>query len=394
MSKFKTQLMSEYEQITQAPIEEAYSLPFAVYKDQDIHSLEMEHIFKNEWVFIVSEQELSQTGDYFAFTLAGEAIVLIRSQDGVVRALSNLCRHRGTLLLDEGYGRVEKNIVCPYHAWTYSDEGKFKGAPFTGKVQLDKKAHCLVQFRLESWHGLLFIHLGTPDKPLSHRLQGIDDYLHHFNLPSFTHGYRSQSMELWNTNWKLAMENAMESYHLFKVHKETLETVTPTKQAFDIAGHFEWTLTGGEMKDNSSKLAKWFRGSYPKVFDNYVLISIPPSFVGILTSESLSWVHVLPLDSEHCSVRSAGISHVKTSSEDKTEKAFVDAFFAEDKDICERVQKGMGSTITRGGKLVSMEKVIADFHQFLGNSLFNAPVSDFYEAPKAKLFLSDSGNEQ
>ncbi|MBQ4810602.1 aromatic ring-hydroxylating dioxygenase subunit alpha [Pseudoalteromonas luteoviolacea] len=394
MSNYSSQLLADYAQIAQAPIEEAYSLPFAVYKHPDIYVLEIEKIFKNEWVFIVSEQELNQAGDYFAFTLADEPIVIIQGQDGTVRALSNLCRHRGTILLDEGFGNVEKNIVCPYHAWTYSDDGDFKGAPFTGNVNIDKKAHCLLQFSLESWHGMLFVHLGEPIDSLSKRLAGIDDYLYHFGLPEFNHGYRSDKAELWNANWKLAMENAMESYHLFKVHKTTLETVTPTRQAFDIAGYSEWTLTGGEMKDTASKLAKWFRGSYPKVFDNYVLISIPPSFVGILTSESLSWVQVLPQGSEQCIVRSAGISNVKVSAEDKAEKAFVDAFFAEDKEICERVQKGMGSTLARGGKLVTMEKVVADFHQFLGSRLFNTPTSGFYEAPKAKLFLSESGDEK
>ncbi|KZN38510.1 hypothetical protein N480_12720 [Pseudoalteromonas luteoviolacea S2607] len=391
MSKYTTQLLADYARTAQAPIDEAYSLPFAVYKDEEIHTLEMDNIFKNEWVFIISEQELDETGDYFAFTLAEEPIVIIRGQDQQVRAFSNLCRHRGTLLLEDGFGKAEKNIVCPYHAWTYSDNGAFKGAPFTGQVHVDKQAHCLLQFHLQSWHGMLFIHLGNPAKSLSDRLEGIDDYLHHFDLPEFKHGYRSDKSELWNANWKLAIENAMESYHLFKVHKTTLETVTPTRQAFDIAGYAEWTLTGGEMKDTSSKLVKWFRGSYPKVFDNYILISIPPSFVGILTSESLSWVQVLPLGSEKCIVRSAGISNVKVNGEDKTEKAFVDAFFAEDKDICERVQKGMGSTLAQGGKLVSMEKVLADFHQFLGNRLFNTAMSEFYEAPAAKLYLSESG---
>ncbi|MCF2855954.1 aromatic ring-hydroxylating dioxygenase subunit alpha [Pseudoalteromonas sp. SMS1] len=392
MTKHSSPLMAEYANVAQAPIEEAYSLPFAVYKDEDIHDLEMEKIFKNEWVFIVSEQEINHTGDYFAFTLAGEPIVILRGQDGAVRALSNVCRHRGTMLLDEGFGNVEKNIVCPYHAWTYSDEGTFKGAPFTGNVNIDKQAHCLLQFHLESWHGMLFIHLGEPTNSLLNRLEGIDDYIHHFELAKFEHGYRSDKLEHWDANWKLAMENAMESYHLFKVHKATLETVTPTRQAFDIAGYAEWALTGGEMKDTSSSLTKWFRGSYPKVFDNYVLISIPPSFVGILTSESLSWIQVLPVDSERCIVRSAGISNVKVSTEDKAEKAFVDAFFAEDKAICERVQRGMASTRARGGKLVTMEKVVVDFHQFLANRLFNTPISDFYEAPKAQLFLSESGN--
>lgn len=386
-SKNSLELIRSYEQTAQAPIEEAHSLPFGAYSNPEVHHLEMEHIFRNEWVFIVSEQELHQAGDYFAFTLADEPIAIIRGKDGEMRALSNLCRHRGTPLLDEGFGNVEKSIICPYHAWAYSDDGSLKAAPLPGDVKIDKEEHCLPRFHLESWHGLLYIHLGETPSPLSERLEGIDDYLGHFDLPSFKYGYRSSDTEHWNSNWKLAMENAMESYHLFKVHQDTLETVTPTRQAFHIAGCSEWTLTGGEMKNTSSKLMKWFRGDYPKVFDNYVLISLPPSFVGILTYESLAWIQVLPVDSSHCMVRSAGISNVKSRWEDKNETAFVEAFFAEDKDICERVQKGMSSTLTKGGKLVTMERVVADFHQFLGSRLFDSPVSEFYEAPDAQIFL-------
>ena len=392
MKKDTDQLLVDYANTAQAPIEDAYSLPFAVYSNAQIYDLEMEHIFKNEWVFVVSEQELAEQGDYFAFSLANEPIVVIRGKDETVRALSNLCRHRGTLLLDEGFGNIEKNIVCPYHAWTYNDDGSLKAAPLTGEITIDKPTHCLPQFPLESWHGLLFIHLGDKPQPLAKRLEGMDAYLSHFGLATFKYGYRSDDNEHWNANWKLALENAMESYHLFKVHKDTLETVTPTRQAFDIAGCSEWTLTGGEMKDTSSKFTKWLRGDYPKVFDHYVLISLPPTFVGILTYEGLSWIQVLPVDSEQCIVRSAGISNEKPNGQDKHEMAFVEAFFSEDKAICERVQKGMRATSTQGGKLVPMEKVIADFHQFLGNRLFDTPVSKFYEAPEARMFLEEDNS--
>ena len=393
INRNQLELIHTYEQTAQAPIEDAHSLPFGVYSDQKVHQLETEHVFGNEWIFIVSEQELYKAGDYFAFTLANEPLVIIRGKDEEMRALSNLCRHRGTPLLNEGYGNVTNSIICPYHAWAYSDDGTLKAAPLPGDVSINKEDHCLPRFHLESWHGLLFLHLGENPTPLMARLKGLDDYLGYFNLASFKYGYRSSGIERWHSNWKLALENAMESYHLFKVHQDTLETVTPTRQAFYIAGCSEWALTGGKMKDTSSKLMKWFSGSYPEVFENYVLISLPPSFVGILTHESLAWIQVLPVDADNCIVRSAGISHQKTRWEDKSEKSFVEAFFAEDKAICERVQMGMSSTLAQGGKLVTMERIIADFHQFLGSRLFNTPVSEFYEAPDAQIFLEGSGNE-
>ncbi len=381
------ELLKLYEKTAQDSIEDATSLPFGVYSDPKIHDLEMTHIFCNEWVFIVSKQELYKPGDYFAFSMAGESIAIIHGHDGAMRALSNLCRHRGTPLLDNGFGTVDKNIICPYHAWTYSTGGDLKAAPLSGDNIIEKEEHCLPKYHLESWHGLLFINLGENPPSLKERFTGIDDYLSHFGLSFFKYGYSASGVEHWNANWKLTMENAMESYHLFKVHKDTLETVTPTRKAFYIAGSSEWTLTGGEMKDNSSKLVKWFLGDYPKVFNNYVLISLPPSFVGILTYESLSWIQILPIDSDNCMVRSAGISNVKTRWEDKNEKGFVEAFFAEDKEICERVQTGMSSTLAKGGKLVSMERILTDFHQFLSSRLFDTPTTELHESPEANIFV-------
>ena len=238
------ELLKTYEKTAQRSIEVAHTLPFAVYTDQQVHNLEKKNVFLNEWVFIVSEQELYKPGDYFAFILAGEHISIIHGQDGNFRALSNLCRHRGTPLLDEGFGDIEKNIICPYHAWVYNDDGSLKGAPLPGEVTINKNEHCLPRFRLGSWHGLLFIHLGEKPTSLSKRLEGIDRYLIDYELPNFKYGYRASAIEHWDSNWKLAMENAMESYHLFKVHQQTLETVTPTRQAFHIAGSSEWSLTG------------------------------------------------------------------------------------------------------------------------------------------------------
>ena len=75
-----------------------------------------------------------------AMDLAGEAIAVVRTSKGELVALSNICRHRGTPLLDEGFGMIEKNIICPYHAWTYSHEGDLKAIPFSGGGRNRQKA--------------------------------------------------------------------------------------------------------------------------------------------------------------------------------------------------------------------------------------------------------------
>ena len=142
-------LMSLYQEIAEANLSKAESLPLAIYHDHDVYKSEVDRIFHNDWVFICPEAKLKEPGTYFALTLAGEPLAIIRGQDGAVRTLSNICRHRGTPLLDEGYGEVRRNIVCPYHAWTYDDEGSFRGAPMTGDVHIEPQDHCLPVFATE-----------------------------------------------------------------------------------------------------------------------------------------------------------------------------------------------------------------------------------------------------
>ncbi len=377
-------LLNKYQHVASATLEETKSLPFAVYHDKNIYKLEMEKLFHNEWVVICTERELPEVGDYYAFDLAGEAVVIVRGSDDILRALSNNCRHRGTQLLDDGFGKIDKKIVCPYHAWVYDDQGGFKGAPFSGSIVVEKSQHCLPQFHLGICLGLVFVNLSESPQSLSERMHSIEEYASVFQPERFDNALPDNT-EYWNANWKLAMENAMESYHLFKVHKGTLETITPTKQSFYVAGSADWTLTSGKMIDNSSKISKWLSGDYPEVYKHYLLVSLPPSFVGIMSYDSFSWLTVMPSDSEHCTIRAGAIAP-KSADDNNQEQEFTAAFFAEDKWICERVQKGMHSTRGHGGKLVEMERVVADFHQFLATRLFDTESNEFYENPESTIF--------
>jgi len=379
-----SKLLDQYAHRAMQPIETAQCLPLAVYHDQEIFKLEQQAIFENEWVFICSTHELANTSDYLAFTMANEPIAIIRGEDGQLRALSNVCRHRGTPLLDEGFGQISKNIICPYHAWTFTDQGKLKAVPFAGKTDdgkpaIDKEKHCLPEFHLQEYMGLVFINLSDePHTALTEQLDGLEDYLSIFNIDAFTTGIRGAN-EHWNANWKLILENAMESYHLFKVHEQTLELGTPTRDAYYLAGSSEWTITGGKIKGvGESKLMNWLTGPYPEAFNHYILVSLPPSFVGILTYESFDWLQVLPVDSEHSIVRSGGISTTDKGHKQKSIMEFTKQFFEEDKEICERVQTAMKSRRGKGGKLVNMERVVTDFHQFLGSRLFNQEPSEFH----------------
>ena len=317
-----------------------------------------------------AEAALADPGDYLAFDIAGEPLALIRGADGQLRALSNVCRHRGTLMLEPGADCLETGVItCPYHAWSYSDAGAFRGAPYTHGVAIDREAHSLPAFRIEVWMGVVFVCLSAGAPPLAERLADIAPHLAGFDMPSFAVPGPLAAPEVWKANWKLVVENGMESYHLFKVHEQTLEKVTPTRGAYYIEGSAPWTLTGGKIIQGDGGLvgkllASLFGGGTGG--DHYVLVSIPPSFVGVATQDSWDWIIAHPLSPTSTRVfqgtlmRSAPDQMTQALSE-----GYATAFLEEDRAICERAQTGMAAKFSRGGRLVPLERVVVDFHHYL-----------------------------
>jgi len=353
-----------------APAGEARALPFAAYRDEGLFALEMDRVFRGDWVAVCAEAALAEAGDYLAIDIAGEPLALVRGEDGQLRALSNVCRHRGTLMLEPGVDCLDNGtIVCPYHAWSYSDSGAFRGAPYARGVEIDRDEHSLPSFRTEVWMGVVFVCLSGEAPPLAERLAGIAPHLAEFDMESFAAPGPLSAPEVWAANWKLIVENGMESYHLFKVHEKTLEKVTPTRGAYYIEGSAPWTLTGGEIVEGDDGvvgklLSRLFGGGTGG--DHYVLVSIPPSFVGVATRDSWDWIIVHPLSPTSTHVFQGTLMR---SSPDQLTQAISDgyatAFLEEDRAICERAQAGMTARLSRGGRLVPLERVVVDFHHYL-----------------------------
>ena len=371
-------MMIDLQQVAQAamaPLEDARSLPFAVYTDPSMLAAEAQTIFAHDWVFVCMAGELSAPGDYYALQIAGEPVVVLRAEDGELRALSNVCRHRGTLLLEDGFGTVDKYITCPYHAWAYDHQGALQAIPFNEQIAVDRDQHSLPRWQIALWNGLVFVNLDTDAPPLSQRLAGIDQYLSLFQPERFKY-VSSGDREIWQSNWKLAIENAVESYHLFKVHAQTLEQISPTKDAYCIAGSSEWSLTGGATLTGTTLTGTGEQAN--ELHSHYVLVALPPSFVGILSYGYFGWLSAHPIDAGQTLIRS-GSTQAQPAGSMGGSSEFTKAFFKEDQDMCERVQRGMSAQRTHGGKLVDMERVVVDFHQFLGTRLSGSAATNLFE---------------
>ena len=151
--------------------------------------------------------------------VAEGAETLARDRDGALRAMSNVCRHRMSILL-EGRGHV-RAITCPYHAWTYNLDGSLRGAPAMDmNTSFCKEASGLPAVRCVDWKGWIMVTL-DPDLPEPHELlKEMDDLVGYLPMEDYVEVFREEHR--WNTNWKILAENFMESYHLPMCHGGTI----------------------------------------------------------------------------------------------------------------------------------------------------------------------------
>ena len=144
---------------------EGWSLPAWTYRDAEFFALESERIFRPSWQVVCHESDLPAVGDWHTLDYLGESIVVVRGADRALRAFANVCRHRGSQLVDGARGCARK-FVCPYHAWTYDLDGRLVGVPGGGDYPaLDRERSGLAPVELDRWRGFLFVRLEDDGGP-------------------------------------------------------------------------------------------------------------------------------------------------------------------------------------------------------------------------------------
>ena len=144
---------------TNVDADEGWSLPAWTYADPDFFAAEMERVIRPSWQVVCHESDVAQSGDWHTLDYAGESIVVIRGSDARLRAFTNVCRHRGSRLLDGASG-CARMLVCPYHAWTYNLDGSLRGIPLRETYgPLDVAKLGLAPVELELFQGFIFVRL-------------------------------------------------------------------------------------------------------------------------------------------------------------------------------------------------------------------------------------------
>ena len=203
---------------------EARGLPGHFYTSAAYYACEVETLLKRQWHSLGRCDEIEKPGDYFTTHLLGEPLLIVRGDDGLIRVLSNVCRHRG-MPIAEGVGSA-KRFICPYHAWSYERDGRLANAPRMAGQGVTPATCRLPAFKSEVWNGFIYVNFDENAAPLTPRLAKLETLLGNYETAAMR--IVEVVEEEWRTNWKCLIENFMEAYHLSVVHPETLHPYTPT----------------------------------------------------------------------------------------------------------------------------------------------------------------------
>jgi Rieske 2Fe-2S family protein len=218
-------------------------LPRRAYHDAAIYEWERENFFRADWVIVGRGNEAPDAGTYFVTELDGESIIVVRGRDGELRAFYNVCRHRGTAVVEEPCGNAVR-FQCPYHAWIYDLDGTLVRAKHTEDLDdFSLAEYSLAPIRLETWQGFVFLNLNPRAEPLADQLGDLVDHVARFDFgalrPARTIEYDVAA------NWKFIAENYSECYHCPGLHPQ-LNRLTPYDLGVEYETNGAWQ--GGWME--------------------------------------------------------------------------------------------------------------------------------------------------
>ncbi|HWF00728.1 MAG TPA: aromatic ring-hydroxylating dioxygenase subunit alpha [Caulobacteraceae bacterium] len=191
------------------------SLPRALYLRDDVYVADME-LLTGRWIYAAHVSELAESGNWITAELGPESAIVVRGEDGEIRAFANVCRHRGSRICNEPAGHATL-LVCPYHAWSYRLDGSLRAAREMGP-DFDPAAHGLARLPLAQIGGLIFVAFGPDPPSLESAAPSLAAMFDLFAWRSARVAMRRSYRVA--ANWKLAMENYQECYHCAPAHPE------------------------------------------------------------------------------------------------------------------------------------------------------------------------------
>jgi len=346
----------------EAPLERAHAAPGSWYADPRVAAVDRDLIAAS-WQYVGPASEVAAPGQCSVAEVAGRPLVVVRGEDGELRAFLNVCRHRGGPLLRQAC--TVPRLQCQYHGWVYALDGRLLGTPqFRGAEGFDRATNGLFAVGVGEWQGMVFVNLaGGGASELGQAMAGIAEAL----LPVRLHNKRFVVREFHPVacNWKAYIDNYMEAYHLPTIHPIYFRTLDFHAYRYEV--HPSWSVQRAPLGANAGYYSELREAGVGALRDAAYVWAWPNLMLNVLPGR-IQVNQVRPLAVDRCEVMFDYYYDDPEAmggliAEDRAVSARIQQ---EDADICEVVQRNLASGAYRPGRLSpEHEAALHGFHRSL-----------------------------
>ncbi|HUL15007.1 MAG TPA: aromatic ring-hydroxylating dioxygenase subunit alpha [Terriglobales bacterium] len=345
------------------PLEKAWTIPSPWYFDQRIADLELAGVFAGTWQVVGRADQVREKGQFFTAEIGHEPLVIARGEDGMLRAFYNVCRHHAAAVVTELAG-CARQFRCPYHGWTYANDGALKGmVEFEGVCDFDRAKNGLVPVKVDTWENFVFVNLDGQAASLLDFLEKVPELVAPLCLTQKLKFFDRRVYTL-NCNWKVYVDNYLDGgYHVPHAHKglsSVIEYTNYTIENFQCACLQSSPLSSDASSEAGVAATRQGRAFYLWIYPNFMI----NAYEGVMDTNL-----VLPLAVDKCAVvfdyYFADTSE-NAAAHNRESILVSEKVQDEDMAICDSVQRGLASRAYVAGRLsVRREAGEHLFHRLL-----------------------------
>jgi phenylpropionate dioxygenase-like ring-hydroxylating dioxygenase large terminal subunit len=401
------------------PLSRATTLPAQAYTSEDFFTWELDYLLRPGWQCLAHVSQIPEPGDFLNLDLLGEPLIVVRAKDDSIRVLSRVCPHRSMDIMPEGFGydghgfaqaRDGKGdcghtrlFLCPYHAWTFELDGQLKACPEMQHAEdFCRDNFFLKPFRSEIWQGFIFVNLDGYAPPFS---DGLDE------MAADVAAFRLEKMRVviareWDCsfNWKVLVENFMESYHHLGIHHKTLQPMMPARDTWTEQERRHYVRAHLPYKESVRDAYREFEadGDFSSALpplpglseaqkSEWGLFLVHPTFLLATAPDRVIWYRLQPLGPDRLKLLTTALVAPEAMTlpnfeqlHEQTAEQLI-TFHLEDMEVCTAVQRGFYASGWQPGRLSHLEMPVWLFHRYLAARIVGTwPTDDGKAAPSQR----------
>jgi len=368
-----------------------WGLPAWTYNSDELTQLEIEQVFLRNWMFVGHVSDIPNPGDYKCFTMGNERAVVVRDQQGQVRAFHNQCRHRASRIVGDNKGHCGKAFICPFHGWSYNLDGSIRNIPKESAFpDMDREELGLLAIDHEIWQGIIFIRFEGDGASIAEIFAEAEKEVGLYRIEDMRPLEKPYKYE-FDLDWKAVLDIDNEGYHVPVGHPELFDLVGGSYTDQQLKGKLSRAF--GSFKDRKHKLER--NRNYVAALPDesylpeshrhlWIYWGMFPGFVLTLFPDQIEIYQIYPVGPQQSVM--AGVTYALPDERESMQKARsinrkinMDVG-DEDIQLIKWAAQGMRSNVFDGVVLSDLELGVASFQQQLREVL---PVVTLEQEPEA-----------